>query len=119
MAKLNLPLEFLNDYAAYVKTDYAKWSTPKNGEPVDEVRQQMINEFEVTFEVGSTYVKVIEGGKSQRSVHSFIVNKAGKKFPLGTVLKAASWASPATNFARADLLNRETWVGKVTWTGVF
>ncbi len=38
------------------------------------------------------------------NLKSFIVNKADK-FPLGAVLKSASWKAPATNFARANLLD--------------
>ena len=110
MAKLNLPVEFLNDYIDHIKTDYIKWWGAKVDEPVV---QEMIEKFVPTFEVGSAYVKVI----SNNSVHSFIVNKAGKKFPLGAILKPASWSAPATNFARADLLSRETWTGRVQWTG--
>lgn len=110
MAKLNLPVEFLNDYLDFIKTDYIKWWG-------DKPNQDMIDEFTVSYEVGSTYVKVINGRPGAASVHSFIVNKTGKKFPLGAILKPASWTGPATNFARADLLNRETWTGPVRWTG--
>ena len=113
MAKINVPAEFLTDYANYVKTDYIKWWGKRGDE--NHV-QKMIDEFVITFEPGSSYIKVVKEGKHQRSVHSFIVNKAGK-FPLGTILKSASWKAPATNFARGNLLDRQTW-NRVTWTGV-
>jgi hypothetical protein len=112
MAKLNVPVEFLDDYLDHVKTDYIMWFGDRV--KLDTVRD-MIDRFRATvgYEVGPKYIKVITGG----SVHSFIVNKAGGKFPLGAVLKAASWKAPATNFARANLLDRNTWNGPVRWTG--
>lgn len=111
MAKLNVPVEFLEDYMDHIKTDYIMWF----GDRVkQDVVRDMIDNFRanVGYEVGPKYVKVITGG----SVHSFIVNKAGK-FSLGVVLKAASWKAPATNFARANLLDRKTWTNRITWTG--
>lgn len=113
MAKLNLPVQFLEDYMSYAKTDYINWWGKRSGESHV---QEMIAEHQYEFEVGSSYVKVIWVGKHQRSVHSFIVNKAGK-FPLGTILKSASWKAPATNFGRGNLLDRNTW-DRVRWTGV-
>lgn len=115
MAKMNVPLEFLTDYANYVKTDYIKWWGKRGAE---EHVQQMIDDFTITFEPGSSYIKVVKSNRdgTQCSVHSFIVNKA-KKFPLGAILKAASFKAPATNFSRGNLLNRQTW-DRVRWTGV-
>lgn len=114
MAKLNLPVQFIEDYMSFAKSDYiAWWREPKRSEPHV---QQMIADFKMTYEVGSSYIKVIKKSGQSGSVHSFIVNKAGK-FPLGTILKAASWKAPATNFGRGNLLDRSTW-GRVTWTGV-
>jgi len=111
MAKLNVPVEFLDDYLDFIKSDYIMWfgDRAKQG-----VVRDMIDNFRanVGFEVGPKYVKVITNG----SVHSFIVNKADK-FPLGTILKSASWKAPATNFARANLLDRNTWTNRIRWTG--
>lgn len=111
MAKLNVPVEFLEDYMDYIKSEYMMWFGPR---VQTDVARDMIDKFRATvgYEVGPKYVKVITGG----SVHSFIVNKAGK-FPLGAVLKSASWKAPATNFARANLLDRKTWTNRITWTG--
>jgi hypothetical protein len=114
MPKMNLPVEFLTDYANHVKTDYIKW-WGKRGE--DKHVQQMIAEFGIEFQPGSSYIKVVKTKNGVvESVHSFIANKAGK-FPLGTILKAASFKAPATNFGRGNLLDRQTW-NRVVWTGV-
>lgn len=114
MPKTNLPVEFLTDYANYVKTDYIKWWGNRVS---DKHVQEMIAERDIEFQPGSSYIKVVEtrNGVVDR-VHSFIVNKAGK-FPLGTILKAASFKAPATNFGRGNLLDRQTW-NRVVWTGV-
>ena len=114
MAKINVPVEFLSDYAEYVKTDYIKWWGNRAAE---KHVQEMIADFTITFEPGSSYIKVVKANAdgTHASVHSFIVNKAGK-FPLGTILKSASWKAPATNFGRGNLLDKSTW-SRVTWTG--
>ena len=112
MAKLNIPAEFLDDYLDHIKTDYIMWF----GDRVkQDVVRDMIDNFRanVGYDIGAKYIKVMTGG----SVHSFIVNKAGGKFPLGTVLKAASWKAPAMNFGRANLLDRNTWTNHIRWTG--
>ena len=116
MPKLNVPAEALQAYINFAKADYASWS--RQGEKkADAVRERMIAEYNVTYEVGSSYIKMIHmSAGGQKSVHSFIVNKAGK-FPVGAVLKPASWKTPATNFVRAYLDKPETWVGHVRWTG--
>ena len=108
MSKLNVPVEMLEAYKKFIKDDYIQWS-----QPVTEIRQEMIDRFIVDCEIGSSYIKIVRNG----SVHSFIVNKAGK-FPVGTILKAAGWRAPAKNFARGDLLKPETWAGRIQWTGV-
>ena len=111
MPKLNVPVEFLDDYLEHIETDYVMWFGDRVNQPIV---ADMIEKFRanVGYVVGAKYIKVMTGG----SVHSFIVNKADK-FPVGTVLKAASWKAPATNFARANLLNRNTWTNRIRWTG--
>ena len=116
MPKLNVPVEFLQDYLDYLKTNYVAQYAKRLADN-DPVAQEMVANKSFSYEVGSSYVKIIAADRSSRSVHSFIVNKVGK-FPLGAVLKPAGWSGPAKNFARADLLKRDTWVGRVSWTGV-
>lgn len=65
----------------------------------------------VTFTNGPKYVKVIVDG----SVHSFVIKQDDSKFRQGDILKAASWAAPARNFARGNIMDG-CW-RHITWTG--
>ncbi len=56
-----------------------------------------------TLKEGSKYIKIISNSGSGKSVWGFI-NKGNKKFQYGDILKAAGWASPATNSARGNIL---------------
>jgi hypothetical protein len=104
-------IDGLNEYLKHIKNDYSKWSDAcDRGRGV---RLEMTEEFcrSLRFEVGSKYIKVITG----TSVHSFICLKDTDKFKQGDILKAATWASPARNFSRGNLLTRN-FVG-IRWTG--
>ena len=72
---------------------------------------EMQKEFADGIEIreGKKYYKVI----GLRSVHSFIVKQDDAKFSKGDILKAASWAAPATNFARGNILEDF----EIRWTG--
>lgn len=73
-------------------------------------------DYSIEFDFGSKYIKIIKrwGGGS---VGGFIVNTHNdKKFPYGTLLKAASWAAPARNNARGNIF--EIADKKVAWTGI-
>ena len=61
---------------------------------------------------GRNYVKVVADG----SVKFFVVAKATKGFKIGDLLKAASYAAPATNFARGNVCENK--FGDIRWTGV-
>tara|TARA_E500000318_G_C3493651_1_gene185459 strand:+ start:433 stop:816 length:384 start_codon:yes stop_codon:yes gene_type:complete len=79
---------------------------------------EFINEYVdgLSFEVGRKYIKVTKTDRSgSTGVHSFIVNtKNDKKFKYGDILKAASWAAPARNFARGNVFGE---YGHINWTG--
>lgn len=108
MASIDFDTEIaMNKYLDHIRGEYCAWNTNET-----EVGARMRDEFirEVRYEVGNKYIKVI----SRNSVHSFIVIKAGK-FPVGSVLKAASWAAPATNFARANIYDGNFM--NIRWTG--
>lgn len=102
--------KLLQAYAAHIKSDYVRWWGDKDE---SESVKKMIEEFKITFKTGKSYIKVMKDG----SVHSFIVNTEGNKFPYGTILKAASWKAPAMNFARAQIADTKTW-NAIRWTGV-
>ena len=90
--------------------DYVKFMPPTN-----EVRTNMFNDYKssLTYKVGSKYVKVISetGG-----VKMFIVAVDGTKgFKRGDILKPASWAAPATNFARGNIFEGN--FDRISWTG--
>lgn len=73
--------------------------------------QEMIQEYNdgLRYEIGKKYIKVID----RNSVHSFIVMNDEGKFKRGDILKAASWRSPARNFARGNIFGEYT----IRWTG--
>jgi hypothetical protein len=111
MLKGNAMIDGLDDYLECIKNDYSKWSDAcDRGRGV---RSEMTKEFcqALRYEVGSKYIKVIAG----TSVHSFVCLKDNGKFKQGDILKAATWASPARNFPRGNLLTRN-FVG-IRWTG--
>lgn len=104
-------MENLVEYLEYIKADYSNWHRPKSDN--DTIRDRMVAEFNdgVRYQEGSKYIKVIQGS----SVHSFIMKKDDGKFKRGDILKAASWAAPARNFARGNLLTKN--FSNVRWTG--
>lgn len=51
---------------------------------------------------GKKYIKIIE---KRGSVWGFVVKKSDGKFQQGDILKAASWSTPAKNFARGNVYN--------------
>ena len=75
-----------------------------------------IEEFRKTLSVleGSKYLKIIKKMGNQECVWGFVVKKDDKKFRAGDILKAASWASPARNQARGNILDGGY---QIRWTG--
>ena len=86
-----------------IKNDYAKGSW----------HPSMIEEFNegIEYSVGKKYIKII----TRNSVWGFIVNTdSDKKFRKGDILKAVSWAAPARNHARGNILDGGY---TIQWTG--
>lgn len=93
----------LTMYADHLKADYNKGN--KHAAALD-----------VTFERGRKFIKVTKKSWDSRSVHSFICIVAHDQWKVGDILKAASWAQPAKNFARGNVLKPHTYMFH-RWTG--
>lgn len=96
-----------------IKADYALWTERCAKGVLSPINIRMIEEFneKIRFEVGRKYIKIIQDG----SVWGFIVNTDNdKKFRKGDILKAASWATPARNAARGNIIDGGY---SITWTG--
>jgi hypothetical protein len=101
----------LRRYLDHIYTDYTEWMNRGKFGKIETI-ERMIADFteSLSFKMGSKYVKVVQKG----SVHSFIVNTHDDpKFAFGDILKAASWKTPARNFARGNIFD-ETY--SVSWT---
>jgi hypothetical protein len=106
-------IENINDYLDYIMDDYVEWCGQA------QIGSPQMKETKFFAEEGRKYIKIIHakmGG--QRSVHSFIVKEATKKFGVGDVLMAASWKAPATNFARATVFDTDSFKGRIRWSGI-
>lgn len=104
----------ITQYLDHIRADYEAWGKPDLSDPIKaQVRREMIERFSTCLGVerGSKYLKVVSDG----GVHSFVVIKADGKFAVGDILKAASWATPARNFKRGNILTGD-W-SNITWTG--
>lgn len=98
----------LQAYLEHINADYAAWGNRCA------IRQEMIDQFKAGLAIqrGSKYIKIISNWSS---VHSFIVIKPDAKYKIGDILKAASWAAPARNKARGNILSGD--FSRVSWTG--
>jgi len=90
----------LTEYMNAIQADYSKF----NGKAYASLN--------ITINRGSKFYKVVTGN----SVHSFVCRKAHDQWKVGDVLKAASWAQPAKNFIRGNVLS-QTYISPVRWTG--
>ena len=96
----------IQDYADHLVRNY---NSCNKGE-------HMQDKYEVSFDKGRKFLKVVSNSWGSRSVHSFICIKEHDGWKYGDILKAASWAQPAKNFIRGNVLNTESyknhrWVG--------
>lgn len=100
-------LQGVMGYIEHIKADYARMHRE-----LTDTDKMMIARFNerITFKEGSKYIKIISDG----SAHSFIVKHDDGKYKAGDILKPASWAAPARNFARGNVL-QGNW--RATWTG--
>lgn len=99
-------------YADHLVADYNETTVRSYGPTANPT----VNKYSVEFAKGSKFLKVISVSWGSRSVHSFICVKPDGKFKYGDILKAASWATPAKNFARGNVLDTDSYKS-VQWTG--
>jgi len=78
------------------------------GTKLESMKEEFANSWVV--KEGPKYIKIIRKG----SVHAFIVKKDFKHFKSGDVLKPASWAAPALNSPRGNVLEGNY---PMCWTG--
>jgi hypothetical protein len=97
----------LTMYADHLKADFERVS-PKAKYPEAK--------FDVTFERGRKFIKVVKSSWGSTSVHGFICIAPHDQWKFGDILKAASWAAPAKNFARGNVLNPASYSNH-RWTG--
>jgi hypothetical protein len=97
----------LTMYADHLIANYRSWGS---GELSDRPA------WFVTFERGRKFIKVVTESYGSKSVHSFICIQPDGKFQFGDILKAATWAQPAKNFARGNVLDPKSYVHH-SWTG--
>ena len=107
-------MENINDYIDYIMDDYVYLCGQA------QIGSKQMSEAKWVAEEGRKYIKIVHEkvGGTQRSVHSFIVKEATKKFGVGDVLMAKSWNAPATNFARATVFDTDSFKGRIRWSGI-
>lgn len=101
----------IESYLKIIASSYKeRFCVPKDWDHI----QRMNKSFEdsLQYEEGKVYIKIIKDS----SVHSFIVKEDTKQFKKGDILKAASWRSPAKNFARGNVFEPLSYK-YVSWTG--
>ena len=111
--------EGLDTLVELAKEDYRKWSEMSSkfdgaSHSRLKIKEDMIAEYnrEISYSAGSKYVKVVTGN----SVWGFVVRVHNdKKFRFGDILKPAGWATPARNFSRGNVVDRD--FRGVSWTG--
>jgi uncharacterized protein YeeX (DUF496 family) len=100
---MNVPVEAIETLIEAMKADYNTMS----------FHPEMVERYNnsISYKVGKKYIKII----SNNSVSAFIVNvENDKNFRLGDIVKPASWAAPARNFARGNVIDGGY---TIRWTG--
>ncbi len=106
----------LTMYADHLIKDYNRWNKDLVSSATAGQFGAIDGKYDVWFERGRKFIKVVKSSWGSRSVHSFICIQPHGKFQFGDILKAASWAAPAKNFARGNVLNTNSY-NNHRWTG--
>ena len=70
------------------------------------------DKYQVEFDEGKKYVKVVMVNWGSRSVHSF-VEKA-----TGLIWRAKSWKAPTLNHPRGNIFDQSSYLNRISWTGI-
>ena len=100
----------INELFHAIALDFAEWRSRGEYGSLDDY-DQFLDKLYV--EEGRKYLKIVKED-GQKTVWGFIVKEDDKKFKAGDILKAASWASPARNKARGNILDGGY---NIRWTG--
>jgi hypothetical protein len=73
---------------------------------------QSLDRYQVEFNEGKKYVKVVMVHWDSRSVHSF-VEKA-----TGLIWRAKSWKAPTLNHPRGNIFDQSSYSNRISWTGI-
>jgi len=106
----NVMNDAINGLFYDIADDFARWRALGDyGRPGD--ADEMFNQLSV--QEGRKYLKIVKTD-NQKTVWGFIQKDDDGKFRAGDILKAASWASPARNKARGNILDGGY---QIRWTG--
>jgi len=106
----NVMNDAINGLFYDIADDFARWRALGDyGRPGDAA--EMFNQLSV--QEGRKYLKIVKTD-NQKTVWGFIQKDDDGKFRAGDILKAASWASPARNKARGNILDGGY---QIRWTG--
>ena len=95
-----------------IAKDYADWRSRSDYGSENDYQHMLDN---LRVEEGRKYLKITQTLLGQETVWGFVVKKDDNKFRAGDILKAASWATPARNKPRGNILQGDfSWV---RWTG--
>lgn len=105
----------LTEYMDKIQADYNKFQGKTNDwlKSVNSGFEPECKQLNITFVRGSKFFKCVVNN----SAHSFICRKAHDNWQVGDVLKAASWAAPAKNFVRGNVLTQT--FERLSWTGAY
>lgn len=103
-----IPYDLLEKYRKHIQDDYDAWTVKARA-------NGYVPSFFVIYKSTRKYIKFITTSHGSPSVHSWIVLEDDGKFKRGDILKAASWKTPALNFARGNIFDIA--YPRVTWTG--